>query len=174
LFLIRWLNENVEKAICVALTLVMLIVLSLSVFSRYVLNISISWAEELSIFCLIWLTYFGSVLAVQKRRHLRVLVTEFFLSAKHQKTLDIVCNLIFFLFCIFLTLGSYDMTVLAYRTKQIGAATGLPRWIVIAGIPFALSLMAVRLLQDMKKQFKELKELRQNQKLEIANINVKY
>jgi TRAP-type C4-dicarboxylate transport system permease small subunit len=160
LLLIRWIDKNLEKALCVILTLVMLVVLALAVFSRYVFNISISWSEELSIFCLIWLTYFGSSLAVQDRRHLRVLLTEMFISPRHQKMLDIVCNLIFMGFCIFLAVGTSDMALLAYRTNQTGAATGLPRWIVIMGIPVALVLMTWRLLQDTKKHIAELKVLR--------------
>jgi TRAP-type C4-dicarboxylate transport system permease small subunit len=156
---VKWFVKNAERVICAVLTLVMLSVLSLAVFSRYVFNMSISWAEELSIFCMIWLTYFGAAIAVQDRRHLRVTVIELFLSAKQKKILNILSNAVFLGFCLFIANGAFKMTILAHGTSQIGVATGIPVWAVIAGMTTAFALMALRLAQDTIKLFAEYGEL---------------
>ncbi len=151
----RWIEANLEKVVVIFLTCVMTVVLFLQVFSRYVFNLSITWSEELSIFCLVWLAYFGAALAVQQRRHLRIEVFVSFLKPRKRKLVDIACNIVFFLFCIFLVYGTYNMTILAKATGQIAAATGLKRWIVFAGLPISFSLIAFRLLQDILRQFRE-------------------
>ncbi|MDR1884951.1 MAG: TRAP transporter small permease [Synergistaceae bacterium] len=157
---LKWCLDNAERIICAALTLIILAVLSLSIFSRYVLNMSISWAEELSIFGLIWLTYFGSVIAVQERRHLRVTVIELFLSRGQRKVLEIICNAVFFGFCLFIVHGAFKMTVMARDAGHVGVATNIPRWAVIAGMCLAFWLMAVRLIQDTVKLLREYRDLK--------------
>ncbi|WP_026368122.1 TRAP transporter small permease [Aminiphilus circumscriptus] len=151
----RFVLANIEKIITILLTSAMTFVLFLQVFSRYVFNLSISWSEELSIFCLVWLTYFGAALAVKQRRHLRIEVFVSFLSPKKRKIIDILCNVVFFCFCLFLVYGTYNMTMLAKATGQTAAATGLKRWLVFAGLPVSFLLVAIRLLQDMARQFRE-------------------
>ena len=158
----RWIGANLEKIVVVFLTSVMTVILFLQVFSRYVFNLSITWSEELSIFCLVWLTYFGAALAVQQRRHLRIEVFVSFLKPRKKKIVDMACNIVFFLFSIFLVYGTYNMTVLAKATGQIAAATGLKRWIVFAGLPISFSLIAFRLLQDLVRQFREYRLMDEN------------
>ena len=45
---VRFLDENLEKLICVVCLALMSILIVLQVFFRYVLNYSVSWCEELA------------------------------------------------------------------------------------------------------------------------------
>lgn len=44
----------------------------LQVFCRYVLNSALGWAEELSVYLLVWLVFLGAAAAMRDRSHIRV------------------------------------------------------------------------------------------------------
>lgn len=42
--IIRWLDDNLEEALLIALLVTMTLLMGLQVFSRYILNASLSWS----------------------------------------------------------------------------------------------------------------------------------
>jgi TRAP-type C4-dicarboxylate transport system permease small subunit len=58
----------------VLLLAVMTLVVTLSVFSRYVLNNAISWGEEFSRYAMIWFAMFGAMVALKDNSHVGVSV----------------------------------------------------------------------------------------------------
>lgn len=153
--MLRWLDLNFEKALIVVVTAMMVSVLLFQVFCRYILNASISWAEELSIFGMIWLTYFGTSLAITQRRHIRVMLFSQLLSNASNKIVDILSDVIFFIFIAIATYGTMKMVIFTYNTNQTAAASGIPTCIVIAGIPLAFILCCFRLIQDILRLYKD-------------------
>ena len=72
--ILKWLDDNIEKAMIFFVTTVMLIALFLQVLFRFLsfLNFSVAWVEEIAIFGLLWLSYFGASLATKNRANLKV------------------------------------------------------------------------------------------------------
>ncbi|MBG0776393.1 MAG: TRAP transporter small permease [Desulfovibrionaceae bacterium] len=155
----HWLKDNFENLLVSVLTAFMTIALFLQILSRYVFNFSITWTEELSIFGLMWITYFGAAIAVVQRRHIRITILSDFLPDKVRKILDIACNIAFMIFISFVTTGIWSMFKIAMRTHQQAAASGLPRWVPIIGIVFAFVLIVLRLIQDTVKHVREYREM---------------
>lgn len=158
--LLQWLDENFERTILTFVTAAMLAMLGAAVFSRYVINISISWAEEFSIFGMVYMTYFGTSYAAKYRRHIRISIFRDMCNQKNRCLIDIMCNIAFMVFLVFLVYGSWKMTVLAYETGQRASASGLPRFLAIGGLPVAFTLTIVRLAVDTKKLWKDYTILR--------------
>lgn len=48
----------------------MVLVVTLGVFYRYVLNASLIWYDEFASYLLVWLTFYGAVVAAHYRRHI--------------------------------------------------------------------------------------------------------
>src|SRR5919106_1469768 len=48
----------------------MVVVVSLGVFFRYVLGASLAWYDEFASYLLVWLTFYGAVAASYRRRHI--------------------------------------------------------------------------------------------------------
>ncbi len=63
----RW-----EEYLLFVFMFLMLVVLSLQVFTRYVLTFSFSWAEQFARFGFVWLTMTGVSFAARKGMHLKV------------------------------------------------------------------------------------------------------
>jgi TRAP-type transport system small permease protein len=54
----------------VLLLVLMVLVVSLGIFFRYVMNASLSWYDEFASYLLVWLTFYGAVVASYRRRHI--------------------------------------------------------------------------------------------------------
>ncbi len=59
----------VELAV-IALTIALAAIVPVGVFFRYVLSASLSWTDELGGLLLVWITFLGAVVALDRRTHL--------------------------------------------------------------------------------------------------------
>ena len=160
MYILRWLEKNIEKAIVTISTTVLLVSCFLGVISRYVFNMSLTWTEEAALFSLLWLAYFGSALSVTRRRHLRIeLLPMLLFGERGQKIVLILVNVVFFGFALFIAKGTFEMMMLAKNTHQVFAATGIPRWISIAAVPAAFSVIALRVFQDTMRHWREYRAM---------------
>lgn len=64
--------DRMQEFFCFTLFFAMIIVGGISIFSRFVFNLSITWAEEVIRFLCIWLTFVGAALTVRKDGHVSV------------------------------------------------------------------------------------------------------
>lgn len=67
----RYVNKFAEAVIVLLFTAIV-IVGTLQVFNRYVLNVSLSWSEEFQKFAFIWLVFIAIPVAYNRAAHLRV------------------------------------------------------------------------------------------------------
>ena len=155
----RWLKDNFERVLVTFITAFVAISLFLQVVSRYVMNFSITWTEEIATFGLMWITYFGAAIAVIQRRHIRITILSDLLPPRPRKIVDIFCNIAFLIFIGFISIGLADMTEIAYRTNQVAAASRMPRFIVIGGIFVAFIMIMIRLIQDTLRHVAEYRAL---------------
>lgn len=137
---VRW-----DDSIVFVVFWVLAFVVFLQFFTRYVLNDSLGWTEEIARYLLIGVTFIGSVMAVRKRSHIAVE----FLYRWLPRPLRRVCQAIIDLVCIAfyggLTWFSY---ILASKTRQAMVSIDVPKalvyWIVVASFA-AMTLYAVRI-----------------------------
>lgn len=52
--MLKWLNENLEEFLMVALLIAMTVIMGIQVFARYALGASLSWSEEITRYLFIW------------------------------------------------------------------------------------------------------------------------
>lgn len=157
--MLRWLDRNIENVIGVVLFILMTIFLTYQVTSRYFLNLSLAWTEELSMYCLIWVCYIGASAAVRERKHLRITMAFESCSPKTRIKIDIFSNIVSCVFCAFLFVGTTEMLILILEGNQVSAGSGLPKWVPNLGLPVAFGLMVIRFVQDTACLVREYKEL---------------
>ncbi|MHC4986667.1 MAG: TRAP transporter small permease, partial [Planctomycetota bacterium] len=66
--LIDW----IARAAAVVFVLTILGVMSAQVYFRYVLNSSLQWSEEFSIWAMIWTVFIGSVIVIRHWEHIYI------------------------------------------------------------------------------------------------------
>ncbi len=156
----RWLNQHIEEVLITVTTSVMTVLLFLQILFRFAINLPLAWTEEVSLYMLVWLCYFGGSLAVRKRRHLRMEIITHFMNDKWRKIFDIVSNVFFLLFACFVLYYTTKLTIDIGVRKSTTAVLHIAKWIPYMGVPASFILIAVRLLQDFALCFQELEELK--------------
>src|SRR5262245_46489445 len=68
----------------------MVVIVCWAVFTRYVLNSSLVWYDEFASYLLVWLTFFGAVVADSQRRHISFDLFVNKMAAGTRRIVDIV------------------------------------------------------------------------------------
>lgn len=134
----------VEDLIGVLLMVGILVVMTLGVFFRYVLNDSLTWSEELSRYGLIYMTYLGCATAVRRGTHIRVDLADFLLPERPRRILGAVVDLLMLAFFVFLVVETY--TIMDVLRTSRSTAMQIPIGYVYFGILLGFVLASLRLL----------------------------
>ncbi|MGJ9385625.1 TRAP transporter permease DctQ [Salipaludibacillus neizhouensis] len=153
---LRWIDDHLEEVLLIIFSVTMVVAIALQVFMRHVMNSSLSWSEELARYCFIWLVYIGISYGVKKQRHIKVDVMLVLLKDKAKIVLNIVSNIIFLGFAIFVVIYGYDISKQLLGFGQTSPALHIPMGIVYLATPVGMGLTAIRIIQQLIKQFKAL------------------
>lgn len=139
-------NRFTERSLLV-LGLAMSVIVIAQVFSRYILNHSLFWSEELARYILVWLTFLGSCVAYYRGMHpgINLIYRRLPRHLKRiSKILVLLLSLVFFSVMIW-----YGFQFSFFVRLQTTAALSLPKWTIFSIIPISgiiLSLHAVAML----------------------------
>lgn len=130
----RSINRRIESLLFV-LGLSMTVIVAIQVFSRYVLNHSLFWSEELARYLLVWLTFMGASVAYRRKAHPSIDVVFVRTSPSVQKLFTILVHLAsIFLFGVMVFFG---LRFSYFVRMQISPALHLPKWIIFSIIPIS-------------------------------------
>ncbi|MEE2950461.1 TRAP-type C4-dicarboxylate transport system, small permease component [Fulvimarina manganoxydans] len=123
------------------LLIALVVISSLGVFMRYVMNTPLVWTEEISGIVIVWMTFAGAVGLTRQNLHARVeLLDEFLPSTSRFKAgLDILLDIVAVLFLVPVVIGGWDL--IAMLSHERTPALRLPIGIQLAAIPIAGALM---------------------------------
>ena len=136
---------SVEDWICLAFFWVMTVLVCVQFFTRYVMNDSVAWTEELAVYCLMPVVFIGAAACVRRSRHIQVKFIYRYLPGTLGRVVatltDIICIVFFgyvsWLFARYaLAMDGEPMTTISWSKSHV-------YWIAFVGMFF----MAVRSLQ---------------------------
>lgn len=120
------------------------IALFIQVFTRYVLNNSFTWTEELARFCFIWFTMVGSAVVTRKGTHASITVLSNCLKGRAGK---IHKTLVYAVIVVVMALVAVNaMPVIQTSATRLSAALQLPYKYVFLAVPvgcFGIVLNAI-------------------------------
>jgi TRAP-type C4-dicarboxylate transport system permease small subunit len=117
--LFAWIDRGVEYAVA-AIFAAMCAVGLLQVFNRFVLNKSISWSEELQIFCHVWIVFLAIPIAYRYGAHMSVDSLKNFLPKKIAKAFDYFIEILWIWFAVSLTWLSWVVSEVAKLQSSPG------------------------------------------------------
>jgi TRAP-type C4-dicarboxylate transport system permease small subunit len=119
----------------------MVLIVCLGVFFRYVLNSSLTWYDEFASYLLVWLTFYGAVVADYRRRHIGFELVVEKLEPPARRVVDVLAELavLGFQFVLF-----YYGWVLTARMGD-ETAISLP-WVKVSWISSVLPVTGALLL----------------------------
>ncbi|MDP5220580.1 TRAP transporter small permease [Ruegeria sp. 2205SS24-7] len=143
---------------------VMVVIIGMQVFNRYLLGSSLVWSEELGRFLFIWSVWVGCSLAMRSDRHLRVTALSEFSGRRMRFALDVFAQVATLIFCGFVVVWGISMIFFLMRTGQEAPALEVPIYWVYMALPLGMALMSIRCLQNLYALFT-------GQKIETSDIS---
>jgi len=129
------------------------IIVFLQFFTRYVLNDSLAWTEEIARYVLILVTFLGAITVARKGTHIFLEFFYRYLPARAGKWLAVAMEA---LTCAFFGYMAFVAVELAMKTKTKMASAEIPKslvyWGVAAGLAFVALFSLIWLIRKMRQR----------------------
>ena len=96
---------SVERAVCAILLACIVGLIILNVVTR-ALNFALFWVDELAVYCMIWMAFFGASMLLRERRHVAVTLATGMLSDNRRRIVSMIVDVLIFAFAAGLFLMS--------------------------------------------------------------------
>lgn len=134
---------TLNGAVLVIALAVMAVILGWNVAGRYLTGNSLTWADEVARYSMIWLTFLGSGLALRHGAHAAIANAQEALPTRGQHILRGIILLI--LFCFFAFMVWVGLDYMNRMAVQKSAALRVPMYWIYAAMPVGFLLMIIHL-----------------------------
>lgn len=138
--------DGIDVAISVVTLALLVIVVSVQVFCRYVLQNSLDWTEELARYLLIWSVLFGCSFAAKTGSHLEMAVLRGLVGLRGGTWLHVFSCLMTFVFSLIMINASLDSIENTRWSEQLTPAMQIPAWLVWLAMPAGFALTGLHAL----------------------------
>ena len=148
--------EKLVNGTAVALFSAMVVVTTLGVFFRYVMNDALPWAEEADRYLFIWLSFVGASITMRHKGHIAVDLLLRYVSPawRHRLVLAAQASVLVFLGTVFWA----SLPVIELTSETRATATDIPlSWVYLAA-PAGCLLIGIETLRLMARALEESRE----------------
>ena len=145
--ILKWLDENLEAFICGCLLSVLSVIMMLQVIMRYIFSTPLSWPEDLSRYCYIWITFLSIGLTIRTGSYFRVTALIDMLPKKGRQLMELVSQLINLAFYGACAYYSIDILRTVHASTQTTPALRLPMYFIYIVLPLGMFLALFRSAQ---------------------------
>jgi len=135
-------NKNLLEFLLIIFLAFTVALVSVQIFSRYILHSSLSYTDELVRYMFIWIVFWGIVFAQEHGEHIAFEFSLF--SGRIQKRLRQWSITIYFV--IFFYLG-VKLVIFQIETAQRSAVLRMPMFIVTAALPLSVVYLFFRVMR---------------------------
>ncbi len=143
--------EKVVKNLMLLLLAGMVVLISMQVGFRYILNRPLAWTEEVARHLLIWAALLGTALAYRRRGHLGMDVLVLQLSKTWQRRIEGIVHL---LSAAFFGVLFFNGIPLVERTMhQLSSAIRIPMGYIYASVPAGSALVVLFAIEKLVRLY---------------------
>lgn len=146
-------NESRLKAatfaegVAVLLLAILVLVVGINVFLRYVLNIGVEWGDEVARIVFIWIVFIGAYLAFKRNSHAVVTFLGNRVPQKWKKYHSLLIGLLEAAFILVIMWCGVVQVLDTAKFGQITAGLGVPMWVFYLVIPVTFFFMLIIILK---------------------------
>jgi TRAP-type C4-dicarboxylate transport system permease small subunit len=137
------LNQYVEW-LCAAILAVMILDVGIGAFGRYLIELPVTWSEELARYLMIWAALLAISCGVARREHVAVTALLDKLPKNARRQAGMAIDVLGFAFFAFLGYFGIDMT--AQGATQYATIFEMTMWLPFAAVPVSSALVCVQLV----------------------------
>jgi TRAP-type C4-dicarboxylate transport system permease small subunit len=132
----------------------------IQVFFRYVLKNPLVWPYELSIYCFIYIVFFGAAIASRRNTHIVFGLMVDRMSVQAQLIVRIVTNL--FVVAVLLLIFPSTISFIGFMGKIKSSSMGIPMYVVLVSFPLGMGLIVLYSILWAVRHFQEFMIMRNN------------
>jgi C4-dicarboxylate transporter DctQ subunit len=147
------LFEKLDRYLEIFSTTVMMIAMSLAtlvafinVVLRYVFNMSLSWAGELTSYLFIWSALFGAAYGFKIGMHLGVTIIIQKLRPRVAKYVLSFSLIVILVYLIALIYWGYNFCMFNYELEQVSVDLRLPFWLIYMCVPITMTIASYQVV----------------------------
>jgi TRAP-type C4-dicarboxylate transport system permease small subunit len=122
---------------------------------RYVFLAPFSWAEELTLYLMVWIVFVGGAVAVRTRGHIAIDLLPLALSARNRRRLTIGVALVALAFFAWFFWYSGQHVLRVRAAGQTTPVMEAPMWLAYLAMPVGSLLMGLRTMQQLYRALRE-------------------
>jgi C4-dicarboxylate transporter, DctQ subunit len=146
----RWLDDNVERYLMLALYVFIAAIVGGEAIWRYAAGLQTQWGGTAAIHAFVFLSWLGCAYHVRRRSHIRFDAIRNRLSLTGQFACYVADDV---LWLVMAAIVIHYSVALADMHRTLGATLEgtdhFPYWIAVAAVPFGWALIALRAVQDL-------------------------
>ena len=146
---------ELEEILLSILLMTMLIICTMQVIWRYVLESSLSWSEECARYIFVWMVWVAAAYATKRMRHLRITALQEMMPKEKQWIFDLFSLIMMTIFAVVFSYNATQVVLKVYQTGQLSPAMRLPMWIPYLSVPVGITLLGFRSIQNIYYLLKE-------------------
>lgn len=139
---------SLNKWIVVLLLAAMSVIVFTNVALRYTTNYSITWAEEVARYLMIWMTFLGAGLVLRFGGHVAITNLHDLLSARGQQLIRLVIAVILFAFFAVMMWVGYEY--MSRMGRQMTPATRISFSYIYAAMPIGFALLVLHFAMTVR------------------------
>lgn len=137
------------KHLSVLFLFIQVIIISYTVFGRYILNKTPKWSEELALLCMVWFSLISASLAEKNKAHIRVQLSRLILPEKVMKIIDKLNTLIKVIFSVFMII--YGIRFVSLTKNSVMPGLDISRAWLYLSVPVAGFFLLLTIIFNHKE-----------------------
>jgi len=153
--MLKKIYEHFEEATCVVLLVIMSGLAFVNVITRYFIQYSFAFTEEVEVACLVWLTMLGAAAGFRRKIHLGfdLLALRF---PNLGKNILFPLASVLTIFTVFMLIWfSFTQIKFEIELNTMTEALNIPQWFYTLAIPVGGILIILRIIEAAWKELKE-------------------
>lgn len=157
--LLRWLGRA-EQAAGVTLLVVILALVLVQVFQRYLPGGGWAWTGEMARYAMVWATFFMAGYLLAHDQHIAIKVVDYFLPVRALGAVKLLGHILIAVTCVVAVYATFDF--MSNDRGQVTAAAQVPLAVIYGVVAFGFASTALRAVVVILVQ--DLREIRSGEK----------
>lgn len=141
------------KSICKIMLCIQVISVTIVFVGRYFFNVTPAWGEELTLFCLVWLSLMGASLPIRTGGHLHVTLMDFLCKPGTIARIDIIGDVLTVVFAVVIFVAGLAMTKQVSGTILHGIR--ISKGFLYGAVPVSMVLYLLALIDKYYRLFRQ-------------------
>lgn len=144
---LKWLDKHFEESVMSVFLILMTLIMGMQVFSRYALNASLTWSEEITRYLFVWCGFMSIALCIRFGLGLSVDQAVHLAPPKIGLGIKLFALTAQLMLFAWLTPGAYRFVHLAFSSGRLSPAAQIPIWVLQSAPVTGFSLAVIRCVQ---------------------------